>query len=308
MQKLAPIAVFCYNRLYHLKLTIGSLKNNYLANQSELIIIVDGPKNLSDKNKNYQIIKYLNQVTGFKKKTIIKRKKNFGLAKSIINGVTDILKKYKKIIVVEDDIVTSPYFLSYLNLSLNKYEYFNDVMHIAGHSHLPVNSKNKQSVFFINYMNCWGWGTWKNRWDKFNKNNNKIINEFSKKDIKKFDFDGSNLFWSQINKNIQGEINTWAIYWYASIFKNKGLTCNPIKSYTRNIGTDGSGMHCTDSNYLNDNPLYSMSSMAFNKPKFSTKFNLLYKNYFNAQKQTIIRKIYNRFKNLLVKFVSKNNI
>ena len=300
MYKLAPIALFCYNRPNHLKLTIASLKNNYLASQSTLYIFLDGPTSKKDIIKNNEVFNYISKISGFAKIKIYRSKKNLGLSKSIIDGINFVLKENDKIIVVEDDIVTSPLFLEFMNESLSKYEKNFKVWHIAGHSHLKPDEKEKQKVFFSYYMNCWGWATWKNRWKMFEKNPNKLINSFSKKDISKFDLEGSGLFWSQILKNANRKINTWAIFWYATIYIRKKLCCNPLKSYVRNIGMDGSGMHCTDSKYLDDNMLYIKPNVKFlSKPIFSKKYFKIYKNYFKSQPQSIFKKLVDRIGNIL---------
>ena len=300
MSNLAPIALFCYNRLPHLKLTIASLKNNYLADQSKLYIFLDGPKSKKDFKKNNEIFDYISKIDGFAKIKIYRSKNNLGLARSIINGINFVFKKNDKIIVVEDDIVTSPYFLKFMNESLNKYRIKSKVWHIAGHSHLKSNDNENQKVFFSYYMNCWGWGTWKDRWRMFEKNPDNLINKFSRKDISEFDLDDSGLFWSQILKNANRQINTWAIFWYATIYKRKKLCCNPLKSYVRNIGMDGSGMHCSDSRYLDENPLYIKPEVKLiSKPFFSKKYFIIYKKYFKSQSKSIIKKMFNRVNNTL---------
>ena len=123
--------------------------------------------------------------------------------------------------MVEDDIVTSPNFLRYLNDCLNKYQINSKVWHISGHSHLKSNDNENQKVFFSYYMNCWGWGTWKNRWKAFEKNPNKLIKNFSRKEISEFDLNDTGLFWSQILKNASSKINTWAIFGMQQYMKEK---------------------------------------------------------------------------------------
>jgi len=300
MAKLAPIVLFCYNRPNHLRLTIASLKNNYLADQSSLHIFLDGPKSKKDIIKNNEVFNYISKINGFAKIKIYRRKTNLGLSLSVISGINFVLKKNDKIIVVEDDIVTSPFFLKFMNESLNKYEKNLKVWHIAGHSHLKSNENEIQKVFFSYYMNCWGWGTWKNRWKMFEKNPNKLINSFSKKDISEFDLEDSGLFWSQILKNASRKINTWAIFWYATIHIRKKLCCNPLKSYVRNIGMDGSGMHCSNSEYLNNNALYIKPEIKLiSKPIFSKKYFKIYKNYFKSQSTSIFKKLFDRINNIL---------
>ena len=113
--------------------------------------------------------------------------------------------------------------------------------------------------------------------------------------------------YSQILKNASRKINTWAIFWYATIFIKKKLCCNPLKSYVRNIGMDGSGMHCSDSKYLADNMLYIKSNVKFlSKPIFSKKYFIIYKNYFKSQPQSIFKKMFIRIGYILTNNNSLN--
>src|SRR3989339_698479 len=138
---LSPIVLFVYNRLEHTRKTIEALQKNELAKDSELFLYSDGPKNEENIKKVNEVRKYINSIDGFKKVKIVEREINFGLARSIIAGVTDIVNKYGKIIVLEDDIVTSPYFLTFMNDALCLYENEEKVMHISGYF-FPVENKN----------------------------------------------------------------------------------------------------------------------------------------------------------------------
>lgn len=242
MKILAPIVLFTYNRLEHTKKTIKSLQKNYLAEKSELFIYSDGGKNKESWKEVSKIREYLKTISGFKHITILEQEKNIGLASSIIIGVTKIVNKYGKIIVLEDDIVTSPYFLSFMNDALNFYEDKQKVWHISGWAY-PLTDPIKDETFLWRVMNCWGWATWKNRWQHYEKNPKKLIKEFNKDKIHKFNLDGKHNFWSQVLDNNENRINTWAIFWYATIFSKNGLCVNPSKSFTENIGFDEKGTH-----------------------------------------------------------------
>ena len=109
------------------------------------------------------------------------------------------------------------------------------------------NRKLRRYIFMANYE-LLGWATWNDRWDHFDKNTDELIASFSKNDIDKFNLDGVENFWGQVIANKSKKINTWAIYWYATIFKQKGLCINPTITYVDNIGLDGSGVHCGPTN------------------------------------------------------------
>ncbi len=246
---LAPIILFVYNRKWHTKETINALKKNHLSSKSELFIYSDGPKNKKDLDKVNEVRQYLETIQGFKKVTIIKKEKNQGLATSIISGVTEIINKYGKVIVLEDDLVTSPYFLNFMNKALDYFEDNEKVWHISGWS-IPIDLNNESDVYLYRVMNCWGWATWSKHWKYFEKNTSKLLDQFSTNDIKLFNLDGTyNNFWKQVVLNHKNKLETWAIFWYAVIFKNNGLCLNPCKSFVRNIGFDGSGNHTFDTNY-----------------------------------------------------------
>jgi len=243
--RLAPLVLFVYNRPDHTRQTIEALQKNELAQESELFIYSDAPKNDNAIEKVNEVREYIKSIDGFKNVNIIEREKNWGLANSIINGVTKIVNEYGTIIVLEDDLVTSPYFLKFMNEALEFYEDEEKVWHISGWNY-PIKSDGLDDVFLWRLMNCWGWATWANRWKHFEKDIGKTMKEFSKEDIKRFNLDGAENFFGQVVSNYENKINTWAIFWYAIIFKKHGLCLNPTQTFVENIGHDGSGVHCGD--------------------------------------------------------------
>lgn len=245
--KYAPIILFVYNRLEHTQRTVKSLQKNVYAEQSDLFIYSDAPKSAEAEIEVSLVRSYIKTITGFKSITIIERNVNLGLARNIIDGVTNVVNKYGKVIVLEDDMITSPFFLKYINDALNIYKDCKKVMQVAGYMY-PIDHKDLPETFFLRAPDCWGWGTWHDRWKYFERNPEKLIKEFSKKDIYHFNFDGACDFWSQVQANLAGKIYTWAIFWCASVFKQRGLTLYPSQSLVFNIGCDQSGVHCTATN------------------------------------------------------------
>lgn len=239
----APIAVFAYRRKNLLEQVINALKENIYASESDVIFFLDGSRNADDLMEVEQVRAYARTVDGFNSVTIIERDKNYGLAQNIISGVTEIVNKYGKIIVLEDDIVTSKYFLEYMNNALDLYENEKTVMEISGYSY-PHGNKGLPETAFLHFADCWGWATWKRAWDFFEKNPKDLIDTFSEKDIYKFNIDGSYPFWNQVLLNNSNKLNTWAIFWQASIFKKNGLMLYPTKTLVENVGLDGSGENC----------------------------------------------------------------
>jgi hypothetical protein len=239
---LAPIVLFVYNRPDHTRQTVEALQRNELAQESQLFVFSDGPKTQREATKVREVRSYIHSITGFSKINILERDTNWGLANSIIDGVTKIVNQYGKIIALEDDLVSSPYFLQFMNDALVIYENEPAVWHISGWNY-PIDPEGLEEVFFWRAMNCTGWATWADRWQYYDKNVVNLIKAFSPSMIDYFDLDNSGVFWKQVIGNKEGELNTWAIFWYASIFLRNGLCLNPARSLIANIGFDGSGVH-----------------------------------------------------------------
>ncbi len=248
----APIVLFVYNRPEHTKRTIDALKNNLYASESHLFIYSDGPKDEQSALLVAKVRKAIKSVNGFKNVTIIERDKNYGLAKSVINGVSDIVNKFGKVIVLEDDLICAPEFLKYMNEALINYENCENVFSVTGFSFGDFKNNEMYSSFSLKLTCSWSWGTWKDKWDKFDMELNGWEQLDKNKKMKyKFNFDNSYNYYDLIIKQINNKINSWAIRWYWSVFKCDGLTVYPTKSLIINNGFDGSGTHCgLSDNYL----------------------------------------------------------
>lgn len=292
-KRVAPIVLFVYNRPWHTKQTIEALQKNELAGESELYIYSDAPKNEEAEEQVKEVRSYIHGIDGFKKVTIIEREKNWGLAASIIDGVTKIAGEYGRIIVLEDDLVTSPYFLRFMNDALEYYEDEKKVWHISGWNY-PIDAKETNRVFLWRVMNCWGWATWADRWKFFEKDTEKLIREFSKEAIKRFNLDGVENFWEQVLLNREGKIDTWAIYWYATIFKQHGLCLNPVRTFVDNIGFDGSGVHCDEKSFVDN--IQTEYSIQFTKEIEETKV------YTDEIKKHLQKGVLTRIKRLVLKW------
>ena len=240
---LAPIALFVYNRPWHTRQTVEALLENELASSSMLFVFSDGPKGEQDAPAVQEVREYIKGITGFASIEIVERDANCGLTDNIIDGVTRIINEFGKIIVLEDDMVTSPYFLRFMNEALEFYKDETEVWHVSGWNY-PIDPEGLPDTFLWRVMNCWGWATWADRWQYYERGPKKLVGEFSKDEIKRFNLDGAHNFWGQVQGNVEGRIRTWAIFWYATIFKNDGLCLNPSQSLVQNIGHDGSGSHC----------------------------------------------------------------
>ncbi len=242
MQNLAPIALFVYNRSEHTRRTLTYLEKNVLADESRLFIFSDAAKTEEDKTKVEQVRALIKEVSGFKSVKVITRKENLGLANSIISGVTQLVNEYGKVIVFEDDLLSSPFTLQYFNEALTRYADEEKVMHIGAYMYNIV-SKNLQQTFFFRAATSWGWATWARAWKNFEPDVDVLLKQFDKKKTDQFSINGTMNFWKQLEGFKAGKNNSWAIRWYASIFLKGGLTLNPSRSLVHNIGNDGSGVH-----------------------------------------------------------------
>ena len=294
----APIVLFTYNRPWHTQRTVEALQKNELASESELFIYSDDAKNQNARKNVDQVRDYLETINGFKKIIIIRRDKNWGLTNSIIDGVTKIVNQFGSIIVLEDDLVTSPYFLKFMNDALKLYKNEKRVWHISGWNY-PIKVDGLEDVFLWRGMNCWGWATWSDRWQYYEKNIDKTISSFSKEDIKKFNLDGvAKDFWNQVIANKNGKINTWAIFWYGSIFKQDGLCLNPTKTLVENIGNDASGTNFgkstiyTSKNLTNSDIKFNISDIEEDKSIEKIK------DFYKMHKKTNLQKAFKLINNI----------
>lgn len=242
MQTFAPIALFVYNRPQHTERTLKFLKQNELAPESRLFIFSDGFKSAEDEAKVLEVRELLKSIDGFKSIEVIERRENMGLANSVIAGVSRLVKDYGQVIAMEDDLITSPYTLTYFNESLSRYRNEEKVMHIGAYMyHLKTN--NLPETFFYRAATSWGWATWERAWQHFEPNIDVLMDQFDARKRSEFSIEHKMNFWKQMQDFKRGRNNSWAIRWYASIFLKGGLTLNPSHSLVNNIGHDGTGIH-----------------------------------------------------------------
>ncbi|MEO6221493.1 MAG: sugar transferase [Ginsengibacter sp.] len=274
---LAPVLLFVYKRLDTLKVSIEALQQNKLAKESELFIFSDGPKSPQDEIEIDKIRKYIKVIDGFKNIYIFESTTNKGLANSIIDGVTQIINKYDKVIVLEDDLLTSPNFLAFMNQCLQHYRDDSKVFSVSGYTPFFKDVLN-EDVYFIKRSSSWGWATWKDRWNQIDwkvEDYNKFKNNPSQK--RAFNSMGSDLS-SMLTKQMEGKMNSWAIRWVYHQFKKDLFTVYPIVSKVRNIGFGTEATHTFD---------------FFNR--YETKTDVSGKESFNLVKPYIDKNILKRF-------------
>jgi hypothetical protein len=252
----SPIALFVYNRLDHTQKTIEALLKNKEVKHTDLYVFSDYPANKSAEHAVAEVRAFIKTIIGFKSITIIERPNNYGLASSIIDGVSYVVNKHGTVIVLEDDLVTSEYFLRFMNDGLKIYKNDFQVASIHGYNY-PVKDKLPET-FFLRGADCWGWATWKRAWNIFQRDGSLLLKEILERNLQyNFDFEGAYPFTKMLKDQIAGKNDSWAIRWHASAFLLNMLTLYPCKSLVNNIGMDGSGTHCSASN--------SFSNLVFNE-------------------------------------------
>jgi len=243
MHHLAPIALFVYNRPEHTRRTLSFLQKNLLADESRLFIYSDAAKDEADKSKVDETRELIKTIDGFKSVKIIERKESYGLAASIIDGVSELTKEYGKVIVFEDDLLASPFTLRYFNEALRTYQEEERVMQISAYMFPLKNAASLPETFFFRATTSWGWATWERAWNHFEPNVSLLYQQFDQNKIKDFSIDSSMNYWKQLLDFKSHKNNSWSIRWYASVFLNNGLVLHPRESLIDNIGHDGTGVH-----------------------------------------------------------------
>lgn len=260
MRSLAPVVLFVYKRPQHTSRVLEALSANRLAAQSDLVVYSDGPKTEAARPGVEAVRECIRGARGFKSVSLTERAQNVGLAGSIIAGVSEMVERHGRVIVLEDDLVTSPYFLDYMNDGLELYVTDERVASIHGYMY-PVRGALPET-FFLRGADCWGWATWKRGWRLFEPDAGKLAAEIEARGLEEaFDMEGAFRFNRMLRLQAEGKLDSWAIRWHASAFLRDKFTLYPGKSFVRNIGTDGSGTHGDDTSHFDGEIAQSYAGM-----------------------------------------------
>ncbi len=239
----SPIILFIYKRPEHLKKTLESLsKCNGYENHS-FFVFGDGPKDKFEETAVQKTRKVVNEFLGNRAQYFFSPV-NKGLANSVIEGISKILEQFSSVIVIEDDLIFHPFFLTYMNMSLNKYQFDENVSMVSGYMYNVPEFKDYRNQIFLPLISTWGWGTWSRAWKNFDKDAKGYEILMKDKDVRKrFDCNGSYPFSQMLELQMKGKIDSWGIRWYWSIFKNNGLNCFPPTTLVLNNGFDATATH-----------------------------------------------------------------
>ncbi len=299
MNNLSPIVLFTYKRLGTLKQTVSALASNSLASQSDLIIYSDGAKNEEDQTIITEIRSYLKTISGFKSVRIHASKTNKGLATSIIHGVSEVMAEYHRAIILEDDLITSTNFLAFMNEGLNKYETQKNVYSISGYAFNLKNITVNEDAYFLNRSWPWGWASWEDRWQEVDwdikdyvsfKSNSKLKKEFSQL--------GSDVN-DMLEKQMNGNLDSWSIRWTYYIFTKKGLVLFPKVSKINNNGFDINATNTIGINnrYLTDFDISNNTNFDFPEViEINEKYQKALK-----RKMGILSRLANKIKEIILK-------
>lgn len=244
----APVALFAYNRPDHLIRTLKALQASPLAAASELHVFADGPKQAEDVPAVNQVRDIIERITGFARICRHEQRENLGLSASVINGVTELSRQYGRVIVLEDDLVVAPGFLTFMNRALDRYEGESRVMQVSGYMFPVDRSARLATTFFCRIPTSWGWATWERAWRCLNLDSAALVSLLRDRGQQDgFNVDGAYPYLEHLKLHAEGKMDVWGVRWYASMFISEGLCLYPSRSLVQNIGMDGSGVHCGQS-------------------------------------------------------------
>ena len=245
----APVVLFTYNRPDHTRLTVEALQANVGAGQTELHVYSDGPKDDRQADSVKQVRSYLHTIDGFKAVKLVERERNMGLAASVIAGVTDLLRQHDAVIIVEDDLVAVPSFLPFMNAALTTYAGRPDIFSVTGYNYpLPIPAGYPEDAYLSYRSSSWGWGTWPDRWSKVDwqvRGFDQLLADPMEQ--QRFARGGDDLL-PMLRKQMNGELDSWSIRFDYAHCQHEALCLHPVRSRLRNIGFDGTGVHCGVSN------------------------------------------------------------
>lgn len=238
---LSPVALFVYNRADNTKKTLDALLANALAKDTDLYVFSDGGKDESSWRAVREVRRLLHQVKaevaqtgGLKSMTLIERAENIYLERNITEGIAQVFETHDRIIVLEDDICTSPYYLQYMNQAFDLYADIPTVMHVAGFTNLDL-LDSQPPFYFTPHMSGWGWGTWRDRWQRHfvhYKTREEALQGLTPADLDAIQYGG--VF--PCLKSLDKRPIPWDICWEIAIYKAGGLCLTPSHTLVRNIG------------------------------------------------------------------------
>lgn len=244
-RRTAPVAVFTYDRIGNTQLTLAHLMCNTLAAETDVYVFSDGGRDAKSRARVETVRTYLRALAEevrhsriLRSMTLVERSENYYLERNITEGIAQVFRDHDTIIVLEDDIVTSPYFLQYMNEAFDLYRDERRVMHVSGFTNLDL---AQRPFYFTPHMSGWGWGTWRDRWQAH-------FVHFATEAEALDGLDGDDRDAMQYGgvfpclKSLAKRPIPWDICWEIAIRKARGLCLTPGRTLVRNVGLR-SGTH-----------------------------------------------------------------
>lgn len=239
----APVLVFCYRRPDHLRQTLASLMRCDGFEQSPIIVFCDGPRVAEEitavEKTRATAMALLGDCAEYRFSDV-----NQGLARSVISGVSEVVARFGRVIVVEDDLELAPTFLTYMNQALEHFAENAAVFQVSGYMFDVPELKSRSDAVLLPMIVSWGWATWKRAWDQFDPEATgweQLEKDFSLR--RQFNLEGAYDYATMLKRQMVGQLDSWAIRWYWTVFKANGLTLFPPSTLVHNHGFDGSGSH-----------------------------------------------------------------
>lgn len=287
---LAPIVLFAYARPDHLKRTIASLLRNPEAKATHVAVFCDAAKKPEHQPAVDEVRRCVDSLSGFASVTRVYRTVNMGLARSIVEGVTETLRAHDRVIVLEDDLVLSPHFLRFMNDGLACYREDEQVASIHGYWY-PTDVPPLPETFFLKGADCWGWATWARAWAHFEADGRLLLEQIEASDLaREIDYGGHYPHMKILREQIAGKNDSWAIRWHLSCYLRGMLTLYPTRSLVQNIGHDASGTNCRENDVFTSD--LSLRSVRVERANIVAcePARLALVEFFRARKTTVLQK------------------
>lgn len=248
--KHAPVALFVYNRADNTRHTLEALLANEPARETDLYVFSDGGRDTRSWAEVNEVRQLLHQMRDrilaeglMRSVTLVERPENIYLERNITEGIAQVLGEHDRIIVLEDDIVTSPHFLTYMNEALHLYAAMPRVMHVTGFTnlYLPQGTAEGRDFYFTPHMSGWGWATWRDRWQPHfhhYQSRDEALQGLTARDEDALQYGGVFPCLHSLDKRPI----PWDICWEIGIYRQGGLCLTPCQTLVRNIGLR-SGTH-----------------------------------------------------------------
>lgn len=288
---LAPVIIFAYNRPHHLARTVASLLANPEAALTHVTLFCDAPKTIEAGAAVEEVRRFVESVSGFASVTRVYRERNMGLAMSIVDGVSQTLRQHASVIVLEDDLQLSPYFLRYMNRGLDCYRDDPQVASIHGYWYPTVCPLPE--TFFLRGADCWGWATWPRAWRHFEPDGRRLLAEVRSRKLEhEIDYDDNYPHIKILKRQIAGKNDSWAIRWHVSCYLRNMISLYPSRSLVQNAGHDDSGTNCR----TGDSFASGLSDRPVDASRVDVAPSTLARDaavkFFRARKQTLVGKVW----------------